>query len=196
MEKPNIPSALPAWAHCIETYIPRDEREAAERKIMLDLIAMQGDALLVRDSGHAHMTTSAMIVNRERTKVLMAYHKIYQSWAWTGGHNDGESDFMAVAMREAQEETGIKTLRPLLEGPASLEVLHVLAHIKRGKWVGTHLHLNVSYLFEADETEPLRVAEDENSAVGWLSIADIRQLVAEEHMFPIYDKLVQRANNC
>lgn len=196
MEKPNIPSALPAWARCIENHVPHDEREAAEKKIMLDLIAMQGDALLFRDSAHAHMTSSSMIVNKERTKVLMAYHKIYQSWAWTGGHNDGESDFMAVAMREAQEETGIKTLKPLMDGPASLEVLHVLAHIKRGKWVGTHLHLNVSYLFEADETEPLRIAEDENSAVGWIDVADITRVVAETHMFPTYEKLIAMANNC
>jgi len=196
VEKPNIPSALPAWAHCIEAYIPRDGREAAEKEIMLNLIAMQGDALLSRDSAHAHMTSSSMIVNKARTKVLMAYHKIYQSWAWTGGHNDGESDFMAVAMREAREETGVKTLVPFSEAPASLEVLHVLAHIKRGKWVGTHLHLNVSYLFEADETEPLRIAEDENSAVGWVSIADIPRVVTEPFMIPIYEKLIARANIC
>ena len=196
MEKPNIPSALPAWARCIEDYVPRDGREAAEKKIMLNLIAMQGDALLCRDSAHAHMTSSSMIVNRERTKVLMAYHKIYQSWAWTGGHNDGESDFMAVALREAREETGVKTLVPLSSEPASLEILHVLAHIKRGKWVGTHLHLNVSYLFEADETEPLRIAQDENSAVGWVNIEDVARVVTEPFMIPIYEKLIERTNNC
>lgn len=196
MEKPNIPSALPAWARCIETYIPRDEREAAEKAIMLNLIGMQGDAVLFRDCTHAHMTSSSMIVNRERTKALMAYHRIYNSWAWTGGHNDGESDFMAVAMREAREETGIKTLIPLSKEPASLEVLHVLAHIKRGKWVGTHLHLNVSYLFEADDTEPLRIAEDENSAVGWVNIEDIPRVVTEPFMIPIYRKLLERANIC
>ena len=196
MEKPNIPPAPHAWARVIETYVPRDAREAAEKETMLALIAVHGDALLGRDCLFAHMTASSMIVNRARTKVLMAYHKIYQSWAWTGGHNDGESDFMAVAMREAQEETGIKTLIPLMDGPASLEVLHVLAHIKRGKWVGTHLHLNVSYLFEADETEPLRIAEDENSAVGWIDVADITRVVAETHMFPTYEKLIAMANNC
>ena len=196
MENPNIPSALPEWARCIENHVPHDEREAAEKQIMLNLIAMQGDAILSRESTHAHMTCSAMIVNRERTKMLMAYHKIYDSWAWTGGHNDGESDFMGVAMREAREETGIKTLRPLVDGPASLEVLHVLAHIKRGKWVGTHLHLNISFLFEADETEPLRIAADENSAVGWINICDMEREVSEPHIIPTYKKLIAMANNC
>lgn len=196
MENPNIPFALPKWARCIENHVPQDEREAAEKQIMLNLIAMQGDAILSRESTHAHMTCSAMIVNRERTKMLMAYHKIYDSWAWTGGHNDGESDFMGVAMREAREETGIKTLRPLVDGPASLEVLHVLAHIKRGKWVGTHLHLNLSFLFEADEAEPLRIAEDENSAVGWINICDMEREVSEPHIIPTYKKLIAMANNC
>ena len=111
MENPNIPSALPQWARCIENHVPHDEREAAEKQIMLNLIAMQGDAILSRESTHAHMTCSAMIVNRERTKMLMAYHKIYDSWAWTGGHADGESGFEAIARREAQEETGITGLR-------------------------------------------------------------------------------------
>ena len=194
MEKPNISPALPAWARCIEAYTPRDGREAAEKAMMLNLIALQGDALLLRDSAHAHMTSSSMIVSRDRTKVLMAYHRIYDSWAWTGGHNDGERDFMAVALREAREETGINTLVPLGTAPASLEVLHVLAHVKRGRWVGTHLHLNVSYLFEGDETEPLTVCEDENSGVAWVDIRDLPRVVTEPFMLPIYDKLIARAN--
>ena len=196
MEKPNIASALPAWARCIEDYAPGDAREAAERETMLEMIGRYGDLLLVRENTIAHMTASSMIVNRERTKVLMAYHKIYQSWAWTGGHNDGETDFEAVAMREAREETGVRTLRRIGSGAASVEILPVWAHIKRGKWVGSHLHLNVSYLFEADEAEPLTIAQDENSAVGWLPIAQLEAQVSEAYMLPIYDRLIKRANNC
>ena len=193
MEKPNILPECPAWARVIAQYQPGDEREAAERETMLYMIKTHGDALLTRDCTMAHMTASAMIVNRERTKVLMAYHKIYSSWAWTGGHNDGETDFEAVAMREAREETGIKTLRRIGSGPASVEILPVWAHIKRGKWVGSHLHLNVSYLFEADETEPLRIAESENSAVGWVEIDKLEDSVSESYMLPIYRRLINRA---
>ncbi|MBR2941933.1 MAG: NUDIX hydrolase [Clostridia bacterium] len=160
---------------------------------MLFLIAAHGDALLGRGCTAAHMTASSMIVNKARTKVLMAYHKIYRSWSWTGGHNDGETDFLAVAMREAREETGIKTLRMLGKGPASVEILPVWAHVKREKWVGSHLHLNVSYLFEADESEALRIAEEENSAVGWLEIASLEDAVSESYMLPIYRRLIGRA---
>ena len=89
-----------------------------------------------------------------------------------------------------------QTLRRLGEGPASIEILPVWAHVKRGAWVGSHLHLNVSYLFEADEEEPLRVAEDENSAVGWIEIRRLSDFVSESYMMPIYEKLLSRANVC
>ena len=190
------PNILPEWAQMIAAFQPGDGREAAEQRTMLEIIAQQGDTLLHRSNTLAHMTASAIIVNRSRTKTLMAFHRIYNSWAWTGGHADGESDFEAIARREAQEETGIAGLRRLGNGAASIEILPVWAHKKRGQDVGSHLHLNVSYLFEADEALALRVAQDENSAVGWLDIDKLEECVSEPPMLPIYRKLLKRANDC
>ena len=195
MQKPNIQS-LPAWARPLWEYVPGDAREEAEQKEILELIALLGDRILTRECDFAHMTASAIIVSPDRTKTLMAFHRLYNSWAWTGGHADGENDFEAIARREAQEETGITGLRCIGEGIASMEILPVWAHVKRGVSVGTHLHLNVTYLFEADENLPLRTAEDENSAVGWLEIDELEQKVSEPPMLPIYRKLLDRANNC
>lgn len=80
-----------------------------------------------------HLTASSMIFNRERTKVLMAYHNIFQSWAWTGGHADGEPDGLVTALKEAREETGIQTIRPLQKELAAVDILEVRRHIKRGQ---------------------------------------------------------------
>ena len=193
MQNPNIPED---WKQTIRSYIPKDEREAVEKAEMLTLIDREGERLLVRDCAYAHMTASSIIVNRARTKTLMAFHKIYQSWAWTGGHADGETDLLHVAMREAKEETGIEHLKRIGNGAASLEILPVWAHVKRGKAVGSHLHLNVSYLFEADDALPLRIAADENSAVGWLPIDRLHEYVSEQDMLPIYKKLLAEANVC
>ena len=191
-QKPNI---MPEWADIIVRFQPGDAREEAEKEIILDLVARFGDGILLRENAFAHMTASSIIVNRDRTRTLMAFHRIYNSWAWTGGHADGESDFEAIARREAQEETGIVNLRRLGDGPASLEILPVWAHVKRGRHVGSHLHLNVSYLFEADESLPLRVAEDENSAVGWIEVDKLCEKVSEPPMIPIYERLLSRAND-
>ena len=193
MKNPNIPQD---WKKEVELYIPKDAREESEKREILTLMEREGDRLLLRECSYAHMTASSVIVNRERTKMLMAFHKIYQSWAWTGGHADGDGDFEAVARREAQEETGIQNLKKLGAGAASVEVLPVWAHQKHGQMVASHLHLNISYLFEADDTLPLRIAEDENSAVGWIPIAQLEEYVREKDMMPIYQKLLNRANDC
>ncbi len=62
----------------------------------------------------------------------MIYHKIYDSWAWTGGHSDGDSDLLYVAIKEAKEETGIKNVIPISENIYSLELTNVIGHEKRG----------------------------------------------------------------
>ena len=192
-QKPNI---LPAWAEPIVRFQPGDAREAQEQRMILEMIDRLGNAILTRESEIAHMTASSIIVSPDRRRTLMAFHRIYNSWAWTGGHADGESDFEAVARREAQEETGISGLKRLGGGIASLEILPVWAHVRRGKPVGSHLHLNVSYLFEADDSLPLSVREDENSAVGWLAVDRLGESVSEPPMLPVYERLLRRANDC
>lgn len=192
-QKPNI---LPAWAEPIVRFQAGDDREAQEQRMILEMIDRLGDAILTRESEIAHMTASSIIVSPDRRRTLMAFHRIYNSWAWTGGHADGESDFEAVARREAREETGISGLTRLGGGIASLEILPVWAHVKRGKPVGSHLHLNVSYLFEADDSLPLSVREDENSAVGWIAVDRLCESVSEPPMLPVYERLLRRANDC
>ena len=192
-QKPNI---LPAWAEPIARFQAGDDREAQEQRMILEMIDRLGDAILTRESEIAHMTASSIIVSPDRRRTLMAFHRIYNSWAWTGGHADGESDFEAVARREAQEETGISGLKRLGGGIASLEILPVWAHVKRGRAVGSHLHLNVSYLFEADDSLPLSVREDENSAVGWIAVDRLCESVSEPPMLPVYERLLRRANDC
>lgn len=186
---------IPAWAELIAAFQPGDAREAQEQRTILQMIEREGDRLLTRDCTWAHMTASSIIVSADRRRTLMAYHRIYDSWAWTGGHADGETDFESVARREANEETGIRGLTLLGAGIASVEILPVWAHVRRGQEVGSHLHLNVSYLFEADDSQPLRVAEAENSAVGWVETERLEQSVSEPTMLPIYRRLLRRANN-
>lgn len=171
---------------------PLNDQEINDRKVMMHEIEKNPAGILFRDNLLAHMTGSSIIVNKERTKTLMAYHNIYQSWAWTGGHADGECDLMRLAAKEAREETGIFTLTPISDAPVSCEILHVLPHIKKGKYVGLHLHFNLTYAFIGDEKEQLRVKEDENARVGWLPIDSLEKYVSEPFMIPIYRKILER----
>lgn len=176
----------------IRNFSSDDAQEMADRDAILQAVAMDGERCLLRDNLLFHFTASSIIVNPARTKTLMAYHNLYRSWAWTGGHADGEKDMLALALREANEETGITGLKPLDDAPVSVEVLHVIRHIKRGKPVPSHVHLNVTYALEADDSLPIRNQPDENSRVGWLDIDKIPQYVTEETMIPIYHKILSR----
>ena len=101
-----------------------------------------------------------------------------------------------MARKEAREETGINDLALIGGGAMSVEILPVWAHVRRGKMVGSHLHLNVSYLFEADDRLPLRSAPQENTAVAWLPVERLETCVSEPDMLPVYERLINRANNC
>lgn len=155
----------------LEKYQPYNEQEEKDLMVIQKLLAQEPD-IFERSCLFAHMTASAWVVNREKTKVLMAYHKIYDSWAWLGGHADGERDLLKVAVKEVKEESGVVHVRPLLDNPFSIEVLTVDGHEKRGAYVSSHLHLNVTYLLEADETDSLQKKEDENSGVAWFGLKE------------------------
>lgn len=176
----------------LKRFVPLCDQEISDKKRMLEAILKDPEVILTRESGLYHMTASSIIVNRDKTKTLMAYHNIYRSWAWTGGHADGESDLCALALREANEETGIKTLIPLVDGPVSIEILPVQPHIKRKSYVGMHLHLNLTYAFIGDESEALTVNADENTRVGWLPVDRLSEYVSEELMLPVYEKILSR----
>ena len=172
----------------IEAYCPWDAQEERDRLVMLDAIDKL-ETPLSRENPFAHFSASAWIVNPDRTRALMAWHNIYRTWAWTGGHADGEADLLAVALREAREETGIAHSSPVRPEIYSLEILPVNPHVKRGQWVSAHLHLNVTYLLEADDAQPIRSKPDENSAVAWMPLDQAADNREEPFMAVVYQKL-------
>ena len=180
----------------IAAYIPYNEQEAADRELILHWIQDHDDAF-TRQNQVAHITASAWVVNRDRRKVLLVYHNIYNSWSWLGGHADGETDLLSVAVREVKEEAGISNVRPVSEEIFSLESLTVDGHMKKGKYVSSHLHFNLTYLLEADSEEAVSIKADENSGVAWFSPEEALMRSTEpwfvEH---VYIKLLKKMNLC
>ena len=175
----------------ISAYIPCCEQEQEDKRMLIKYIDENPDILL-RSNETAHFSASAWVVNPERTKVLMLYHNIYNSWSWPGGHADGEDDLLSVALREVREETGIENIRPVTDELYSLEILTVNAHFKRGKYVVPHLHLNLTYLLEADDAQQLQSKPDENSAVRWFPLEEAVKASSEPDMQVVYAKLNQK----
>ena len=176
----------------IEKYEPFNEQEKMDKQLILEWIKNHDNAFS-RENAVAHMTASAWVVNRDRSKVLMVYHNIYNSWSWLGGHADEETDLLSVAIREVKEEAGICDVHPVSEEIFSIECLTVDGHVKKGNYVSGHLHLNVTYLLEADSEEAVSIKADENSGVAWFLPEEALKKSTEpwfvEH---IYSKLIDK----
>lgn len=155
----------------IKIFRPWNEQEERDRTELLRRLE-SGEELYTRDNASAHLTASAWVVSPDRRQVLMAWHNLYNSWSWLGGHADGDRDLLAVALREVREESGVSHVRPVSPEIYSLEILTVDGHEKHGVYVSSHLHLNVTYLLEADPADPVRRKPDENSAVGWFPLEE------------------------
>ena len=180
----------------IRSYIPFNEQEAADKALILGFLAENDDAFY-RTNLIAHMTASAWVVNPAHNRVLMVYHKIYDSWSWTGGHADGDEDLARVALREVREETGVKSARLLSTEIFSLESLTVDGHEKHGAYVPSHLHLHVTYLLEADDSDPLTLCEEENSGVRWFGLDEALEACTEPWFIErIYSKLNAKLRAC
>lgn len=173
---------------------PVNEQEECDKKIMLKYIREFSD-VLTRKNQMFHFTTSAWIVNSNKTKVLMVYHNIFNSWSWIGGHADGNSDLLEVVKKEIKEETGLDNVRLLDDKIFGLSIQIVKPHLKNNKFVSAHLHYDVQFLFEASEDNVLKIKEDENSDIAWIEIDEILDKVTEEHMKPIYGKLIDKVRN-
>lgn len=175
----------------LEAFVPGNAQETADKPLLLS--RLEDTDVFTRENKVGHFTASGWVVSPDRKKVLMVYHNIYNSWSWMGGHADGDMDLQAVAEREIREESGIQNLRLLTPGIFSLEILSVDGHEKRGKYVSSHLHYNVTYLFEADTEQKTALKPDENSGVQWIPVEDLPKMVSEPWFLErIYSKLCDK----
>ena len=178
----------------IENYLPYNIEEQKDKELILKYMDIFDD-VLTRKNDIGHFTSSCWIVNKEKTKVLMVYHNIYDSWSWVGGHADGDDDLLHVSLKEASEETGLKNVIPLSKDIFSLEVLGVDGHMKKGGYISTHIHLNITYLLCANENDITHIKEDENSDVKWFELEEAIKASSEPHMKKIYNKLNNKLKN-
>jgi len=178
----------------LESYAPISEQEAQDKALISKFVERHHDALS-RTNLAGHVTSSIIILNSEKTHILLGYHNIYDAWGWFGGHNDGDADCYAVALKEVREETGLETFVKAPNDPIALDVIYVQNHLKNGAYVPDHLHLNITYGFLADDQIPLKVNAHEHQALRWFPLETYLDEVDEVRMKPIYQKIVERMLN-
>ncbi len=176
----------------IRRYQARTKEEKDAQETMLQALEKVGEPLLHRTMPY-HFTVSALVLNPEMNRVLMVHHNLFGTFTWPGGHTDGETDLLAVALREVREETGIGAVYPLSGAPLSLDLLSCPAHVKNEVPVPGHTHFCVTFGCVAPEGQPLIHKADENSAVKWLPIDELDGMCKEAHMLPLYKKAIARS---
>lgn len=175
--------------HC---YHPQTKAEEKLKNYMQAQVALYGDLWLERDCPHGHLTVGALVVNSDYTQVLFMHHKLRNTWSWTGGHMDGMQDPLQVAIKEAQEETGLTDLQVLTPLPLAIDCFQVPTHERRGVTVEAHIHSVFAYVFVADPQASLIINTMESNDVAWLSVEDIHLGNFSQEDIYLYKNLLQR----
>lgn len=178
----------------VEAFCPCTREEEQAKTEIMGKIGEQGDALLYRDAP-AHFTSSALVLNPERTKTLLIFHRQFQSWTYPGGHADGDRDLLGAALREAKEETGLCDIAPLSGEILSLDLLEVPESWKAGRLIPAHIHLSASFVLLAREEEPLHANLAETGGLCWTPVEKLDERCREAHMRAIFRKLLARADD-
>jgi 8-oxo-dGTP pyrophosphatase MutT (NUDIX family) len=171
-------TSLPELLRTYETPWPE---EAGFKDLFLELL--QHPRAYHRDHLPGHITGSAWVVNASRSQVVLLHHGSLGRWLQPGGHADGDENVLGVALRELEEETGLKKVKALLPGIFDLDVHPIPA--KKG--FPDHFHYDVRFLFEADDHAPVIVSE-ESFAVTWVPFGELNSLTDNPSVLRMAEK--------
>ena len=166
----------------LASYRPVDPHEIEMVRLTREFVGSHEDCF-ERSQSAGHVTGSAWIVDLDREYVLLTHHLKLGKWLQLGGHADGDPDVLAVALREAREESGLEEIRPLSKGIFDVDVHRIP---RRGD-EKEHLHFDVRYLLEADRRHALRLTS-ESRGLAWVKVAEVERLTREESVLRMVRK--------
>jgi len=130
-----------------------------------------------------HVTGSAWLLNRSMERVLLTHHRKLDRWLQLGGHADGNPDVAAVALREAEEESGIAGIRLLLPGIFDVDI-HEIPESGREP---AHYHYDCRFLLQADVDEGYVVSEESND-LTWIALDDVARYTQDASIMRMLEK--------
>ena len=162
-----------------------DAHEAAITQDTIRFVEAHSDCLL-RSCAPGHLTGSAWVVTPDRSRTLLTHHLKLDKWLQLGGHADGDGDLLAVALREAREESGLSRVRAV-----SSEIFDLDRHwIPARKTDPGHYHYDLRFLIEADPAEAL-VISNESKDLAWVELERVSALNSEESIA----RMVRKTNS-
>ena len=171
------PSSVDPLGALLADYRPRDPAEARDLTRLRELAG--GDGSPWQRTRPLHTTASALVVHPPSGRVLLRWHQRQQAWLQVGGHGDpGETDPLAIALREATEETGLKDLAPW---PDAYLRHAVVVDVPPGKGEPAHEHADVRFFMATENPQAVR-PENPDAPVRWLTLTEARDTISEANL--------------
>jgi 8-oxo-dGTP pyrophosphatase MutT (NUDIX family) len=181
-----------AFEISLHSFAPFDDLESACQRQVKQFLAFASDPF-ERANLSGHIVADAWILNPSMTKVVMIEHGVHRHWNTPGGHCDGSADVFTAAIREAEEEAGLKNLTPLGNGIFDIHTGWVAPRVKNGILEPTHLHFDVCYAFVAPDDAPL-IISDESTDLCWIDLENLPDLLFAPSFKRRREKTLQRWN--
>lgn len=163
-------------------YQHRHPEEAGTVQRFIGFVQAQPECF-ERSLSEGHVTGSAWIVDGSGTQVLLTHHRKLDAWLQLGGHADGDPDVLAVALKEAREESGLHDFEPESGGIFDLDIHPIPAREDAPR----HLHYDVRYVLHASGSVDYIVSEESHD-LRWVALDEVAALTRDESMLRMVRK--------
>lgn len=168
----------------LQSYIPHDSLEAAHLERIVTFL-QHTPRPFHRETLEGHITGSAIVVDPTFDQLLLLHHRQLDRWLQPGGHCDGNSNPLAVAMTEVWEETGLTAVIPVCETIFDIDVHRIPEKAN----VAAHWHYDIRYLFATNDRNPLQKSEREAIDLKWFPLSQLYQINPDESLRRVKAKL-------
>ncbi len=169
----------------LQNYHPIDPHEQTYRQRILDFVAQHPDCF-ERSLSIGHITASSWLLSKDKTKALLMHHAKLNLWVQLGGHCDGDSDVLAVAIKEAQEESGIMGIAAVSSDIFDVDMHLIPANSKEP----AHYHYDIRFLLQVTSSEEL-IQNSESKSLQWFSADPALLPTKERSVVRMFEKWTQ-----
>jgi 8-oxo-dGTP pyrophosphatase MutT (NUDIX family) len=171
----------------LKRYFPADQQEQQFKKEMLAFMHAHENCF-ARSLEIGHITASSWLLNKKGDKALLTHHAKLNRWFQLGGHCDGNPNVLAVALKEAQEESGIQDITPLSAAIFDIDI-HLIPENKKEK---AHYHYDIRFLLQVQSDEAIQVSE-ESHALAWFGNDPASLPPVDRSVLRMFNKWVEKS---
>jgi 8-oxo-dGTP pyrophosphatase MutT (NUDIX family) len=172
----------------LENYHPLIQEEQLAKERIIEFVTHYPDCF-ERSLEIGHITASSWLLNKDHTRVLLMHHAKLNLWVQLGGHCDGNPDVLEVAIKEAQEESGVMNIEPLLHGIFDIDVHLIPANSKEKE----HYHYDIRFLLHITSDEDF-VQNSESKELRWVGRNREELPANEQSVIRMFDKWISSIN--